>query len=260
MGRFGKLKTADFGYTMPVNDPAVDRPPYYYRNIESMCITYETDYETAAEMVPVDLEFADDPPVVQVMISDFGFSTLGPYKELDICFSVLYKGKKYAYIPNLFVTQEIPLIAGREIWGYAKKLASVIEIRREREEVIGVVERPAGNRIVTAVMRPERNVEANVWNDASCDLISIKLIPSAEEYREPDVVQMIGCGYRLFPIVGTDGITELWTGKGGLIWNNPTELDKLYKAPVKRIIDCTYGWFNIYLPYGYVLKDYKKNP
>ena len=159
---------------------------------------------------------------------------------------VLYQGKKFAYIPNLYVTQEVPLIAGREIWGYGKKLASVIEIRREREEVMGFVERPTGHRLVTAVMRPERNVEAKVWNDAGIDLLSPKLIPSAEENKEPEVCQLIGCAYRLFPKVDTDGITELWTGKGNLIWNDPSEMNKLYRVPVKRILDCMYGWFNIY--------------
>ena len=258
MVKKGKLKFDDFGYTMPVNDPTVDRPPYYYRNIESMCITYETDYEEVAKIVPAELEFADERPIVQVMVSKFGFSTLGPYNEVDICINVKYQGKKYAYISNLFVTQEVPLIAGREIWGYGKKLAPVIELRKEKEEIIGIMERPQGNRLMTAVMRPEKNMEAKVWNDASIDLISLKLIPSAEEGKKPDVCQLVGCGYRLFPKVDTDEITELWSGSGSLMWNNPTEMDKLYKAPVKKIIGCTYGWFNIYLPYGYVVHDYLK--
>ena len=68
MSKRGKLKYQDFGFTMPINDPTVDKPPYHYRNIECMSITYETEYESAALMVPEELEFADDPPIVNVMV------------------------------------------------------------------------------------------------------------------------------------------------------------------------------------------------
>jgi acetoacetate decarboxylase len=257
MSKKGKMTFGQFGYTMPVHDAIVKEPPYYYRNIESMCITYETDYESVAQITPAELEFTQENPIVQVMISNFPFSTFGPYYEVDICINVLYQGKPYAYVPSLYVTQEAPLIGGREIWGYAKKLAH-IELRKEREQIIGILERPEGNRFFTAVMRPERNVEAKVWNDAALDLLSIKHIPSAEPGKPPEVSQLIATKYRLFPKVDTDGITELWSGTGGIEFHNTLPMDTLHMAPVKKVLDCTYGWFNNYLPHGKIIYDYLK--
>lgn len=107
-------------------------------------------------------------------------------------------------------------------------------------------------------MRPEKNVEAKVWNYSSIDLLSLKLIPSAEEGKNPDVCHLVGCGCRLFPKVDTDGITKLWSGRGNLLWNNPHRNGQTVWLPVKRILDCTYGWIIIYLTYGYVVYDYLK--
>lgn len=51
------------------------------------------------------------------------------------------------YEPYLYVTSEIPLAAGREIWGFCKKLAN-INVRLEKEIARGEVER-VGTKILT---------------------------------------------------------------------------------------------------------------
>jgi|SRR6266576_1167623 len=58
------------------------------------------------------------------------------------------------------VTTEPPMLAGREIWGFPKKLAA-IDFKSERNMIYGTLERPAGIRIASLVMRPERLARAH---------------------------------------------------------------------------------------------------
>ena len=218
-----------------------------------MYIAYETDYESAAQMLPEPLEFADDPPVAGIMMGDYTWSNLGVYREAILLFNVTYNGKKFLYIPNLFVTQEVPLIAGREIWGYAKKLADM-EFKTERNQIISWVERPAGNRIVTAMVSPEVNLKLEDWENT--DILSLKKIPSAEEGKGPDVCQLVGCEFKLTPLVGSDGNAELWRCKGSITYGSQSNDDAWHRASVVKILDSIYGWFNIHLPYGYIVHDY----
>lgn len=253
MAKKGKLKVQDFGYTMPVSDPAHCSPPFLYRGIEAFTIVYETDYESAAQMLPEPLEFSSDPPVAGLMMSNLTFSNFGPYKEAILMFNVIFKNKNYLYIPNLFVTQEDPLIGGREIWGYAKKLADM-EFKKERNQIISWVERPSGNRLFTATVSPETNLKLEDWQNT--DILSLKKIPSAEEGKKPDVCQLVGCEFKLTPILGSDGIAELWRCKGSLTFDSQSRDDAWHRAPVVNILDAIYGWFNIHLPYGYLVHDY----
>jgi hypothetical protein len=60
----------------------------------------------------------------------------------------------------------------------------------------------------------------------------------------------------LVPLVATDGIAEVWSGPGSLVYNLPTEAVPWCKLAVKEIVSCRYGFFNAYLPYGKILKTY----
>ena len=61
-------------------------------------------------------------------------------------------GEIVTYYPALFTDNEAPLVAGREIWGWPKKLAKV-SISDQSEVMMGIVERPSNNRLITATMR-----------------------------------------------------------------------------------------------------------
>ena len=43
MAKYGQLKKSQFGPSMPVTAPAVQSPPFYYRNMEMIIVEYRTD-------------------------------------------------------------------------------------------------------------------------------------------------------------------------------------------------------------------------
>jgi acetoacetate decarboxylase len=252
MAKYGQLTESQFGFSMPVTSPAVQSPPFYYRNMEMIIVEYRTDEEAALSLLPEGLELIE-PATASVSFGKYPFTTFGPYNEAILGIACKWQGEAMTYLPNLFVSQEPPLIAGREIWGYAKKLAH-IDVVQEREEFMGIIERPKGNRLATAVMRTVHNVPADGFDFPQ--IVSLKVIPDAEESEVPALVQLVSCDFRVSPVVGTDGIAEVWSGPGSLVYNSPTDADPWHKLSVEEVISCTYGSFNAHLPYGKIIKTY----
>src|SRR3989304_4952625 len=121
MKRKGKLNPAKMGMTMPVNAPAfVDKPPYW-RGVKSYTFNYITDPKAAAALVPEPL-LIPEPVKATLIFNDFKWSTGGPYYELLQGINVEFEGEACLYFPQLAVTEAVPLLAGREIYGFPKKV------------------------------------------------------------------------------------------------------------------------------------------
>lgn len=254
MGRMGRLTLDKFGATMPVTAPAIQDKEFWYRGVDMMFIAYRTDADAIQRILPEGLELMDDPMAV-VTVADYHFSTFGPYPETILAVPCMLDGEPVSYTHYLFTDQEAPLIAGREIWGYAKKLAHV-EIIHQSEEVMGIVERPKGNRILTAVIRTVDNVPSEEF--AVLPSVSLKMIPDAEPNgnRGQAISQLVRTEYDLAPVIGTDGLTEYWAGPGSLVYDAQSANDPWHELPVREVTSCSIGKFNFYLPKGKVVKTY----
>jgi acetoacetate decarboxylase len=250
-GLEGKLKPELFGYTMPVTMPPFDPPPYYYRGIEMLGFAYETDDEAAAAMVPEGLALADSPAVAQVIFPNFHFSTLGSYKEVILGLSCLWEDQPVTYTVGLFVNNEIGLIGGREPYGFPKLFAN-IEWRKERNLISAWVERPAGKRICTGVLRPRDILEST----ESPPLVTLKVIPSPEENAPPEVCELVMVNSTFDLIVGSDGKGEGFAGPGNVTFDSPSVIDSYFRLPVRRVLGGTWGRYNSVLPYGKVIKRF----
>ena len=252
MAKMGRLTKKQFGATMPPTAPAVNFPPVHLRNMEMIIVGYRTDEDEALNLLPQGLELSE-PATASIIIAKYHFTTWGPYNEAILAIGCSWQGTPMAYLPYLLVTNEMPLIAGREIWGCGKKLAHV-DVNHEHDQQIGIIERPTGNRLATAVMRPLDNVSAAGFGFPP--VCCLKVIPSAEENKPPEVAQLISLDFRITPVVGTDGIAELWSGPGSLVYNSPSASDPWHRLAVKEVVSCHYGLFNGYVPYGKILERY----
>jgi acetoacetate decarboxylase len=251
MARKGQLTLDQYGATMPVTGEAVQKPPYYYRNMEMMFITYRTDEDAALAWLPDALEL-DEPALATVIVAYYGFSTFGTYNEAMLSIRARMNGEVVSYYPALFTDNEAPLIGGREIWGFAKKLAKV-EVRYESEVMMGLVERPTGNRLLTATMR---NVTPVATEDFQLTpSISLKLFPCATESDRPALAQLIRSELELVPHLGSNGLPDIWTGPGSVHYDSPSEIDPWYRLPVKEVVGCYSGRFDARLGHGKIAKD-----
>ena len=106
MAKKGKLNIAQYGASMPVTGEAVQKPPFYYRNMEMMFITYRTDEEAARAWLPDVMEL-DEPALATIIVAYYGRSTFGPYHEAMISIRARIDGQVVSYYPALF-TDHLP--------------------------------------------------------------------------------------------------------------------------------------------------------
>ncbi|MEM8552571.1 MAG: acetoacetate decarboxylase [Pseudomonadota bacterium] len=118
-------------FAMPFTSPAFPCGPYRFVNREFLIVSYRTDPDALAAVVPEPLEMAE--PVVHFefirMPDSNGF---GDYTEAGQVIPVTYQGTRGAYVHAMYLDDGPPILGGRELWGFPKKLASPkLEVRKE---------------------------------------------------------------------------------------------------------------------------------
>ena len=241
MGIRGRLTLEKLGYSMPSDAPAFQAPPYHYRHAQAVSVKFETDPEAALEVLPEPLELIE-PACANLSIYWYPFSTFGPYHEAILRLYARHDGKALTYIQQIFVDTEPPLLAGREIWGFPKKLAK-IGFERDRDMVVGTLERPAGVRLATVVMRPEQPLSQLGSNGPTTGL---RIIPPADPAAGPAVAELIAADSQ-------HQLHEAWEGPASISFTEHSILDPVDRFPIKRIVKGVYMEYNILLPAGRVI-------
>ena len=118
---------------------------------------------------------------------------------------------------------------------------------------MGLVERPTGNRLLTATMR---NVTPVATEDfALTPSISMKMFPCATASDRPALAQLIGSELALVPHLGSNGLPDIWTGPGSLHYDTPSAIDPWCRLPVLETVGCYSGTFDAVLGHGRILCD-----
>ncbi|MBW2091007.1 MAG: acetoacetate decarboxylase family protein [Deltaproteobacteria bacterium] len=241
----GRLTKDRFGHNMPVHAPLYAAPPIYYYNAEAIGITYETDEEAAMDILPDGLELPS-PVLATILLIRYPESGLGPYEEVILGLPCLFEGQERFYIPYIVVNTVAPLAAGREVWGFPKKLAD-IDIMTDEDMIIGAMERPTGNRIVTMGFRPEQEVE--VEQPEGGGSIALRVIPSPEENAGPSVAELVEVPSGVM-------VTRAYSGTGWVQFESRSSLDPWHKLSVNQVVDANMRTYNQILGFGKVVKRY----
>ncbi len=249
--KFGRLTPDQWGTTMPAHKPSYKKGPWFYRDTEALMITYLTDENAALDVLPSDLELIQ--PATAFMVLEFNhFSTSGgPYGEVYTGILCQFEGQVYGYTNAVYVTTENALVAGREIWGFGKKMAHRIElIRHGTGEIEGVVETKPGHIAAKTFFLPDSNLSADVLEEMP--LAVLKIIPGVEG-EEPDVAKLNCVSFGGPPHKGPDGKDEVYGGEATLEVDNISDVN----LPVLQVVDAKYIRMTADLPYGKTLIDYK---
>jgi len=108
MAKVGRLTKEKYGYSMPVDAPLFCKPPIYYKNAEAIAFSYETDEDSAADILPEGLELTS-PPTATVLFLRYPFSTLGVYDEVILGLGCTWQGSPRFYIAHIVVDSDVPL-------------------------------------------------------------------------------------------------------------------------------------------------------
>lgn len=241
-----KEEIIENAFAMPFTRPAFPKGPYRFINREFLVITYETDMDALKAIVPEPLEVTE--PIVKFEFIRMPDSTgFGDYTESGQVIPVSYKGVKGGYSHSMYLDDEAPIAAGREIWGFPKKLANP-SLKVTEETLIGKLDYET-NTVAMATMGYK--YEALDVNEVLKSLLIpnylLKIIPHVDgTARVCELVE-----YYL----------ENVTVKGA--WQGPAALHLVHHAmapvaslPVHRVISGVHILTDLTLPYGKVVYDY----
>ena len=234
-------------------------PPYLYRGVEDIFIAFEADRDNVESLLPPGLEIADQTPICIAWGRWIPFSSFGPYHEAYVMIRTTLDGETYLYQPFIFTDNEIPLVAGREIWGFAKKLALMERTSGGAgqpfgEQTLFTVERPRGQRIMT--MSIICDALGDPTSLETLPVLSMRLIPNAEAGRRPSVCELVRLDVSAALRRSADDRPMLFTGRSTVSMDGVSAADPWHLLAPTRVLQ---GWFGVYdfeLTHGLVVKNY----
>lgn len=143
---------------------AYPRPPWPFRGADQISFVVDTNADGWSDLLPPEVEVDPTPDGLartEVRVCSYPWSTFGPFLETYIIVRARHRDTIVWFLPLIMTDSDIPLSAGREAWGYAKKLA-VMSWRWDAStagQVLFIMDRPAGQRLLTATFTPTRQAD-----------------------------------------------------------------------------------------------------
>lgn len=233
-------------FAMPLTQPAYPPGPYRFYDREYLILTYRTDADKLRQIVPEPLEVVSDLVKFEFirMPNSTGF---GDYTEAGQVIPVRFRGRAGNYTLNMFLNDHPPIAAGRELWGFPKKLAGP-GLRTETDTLVGTLDY-GPVRVATGTMGYKYRAadsEATVRELAVPNFL-LKIIPHVDgTARICELVE-----YHLEDIQ----LKGVWTGPGALSLT-PHALAPVAELPVLEVVSTTHLFADLTLGLGKVAYDY----
>ena len=178
---------------------------------------------------------------------DNGF---GDYTETGQVIPVSFEGRKGGYCHCMFLDDEAPIAAGREIWGFPKELASP-RLRTETDTVVGTLDY-GPVRVVTATMGyKHRAAEWRTSASLAAPNFLLKIMPHVDgSVRICELVE-----YHLEDVQ----LKGAWTGPAAIALTSHA-LAPVAELPVLEIVAAHHIICDLTLGLGKVVYDYLWQP
>jgi len=233
-------------FAMPPISPAFPPGPYRFVDRQYFIIRYRTDPEALRRVVPEPLEIVE--PVVNYEFIRMPDSTgFGDYTESGQVIPVRYQGKAGSYTHQMFLNDHPPIAAGREIWGFPKKLAQP-SLSVETDTLVGTLDY-GSVRVATATMGYKHRALDIVAEAQAMDAPNflLKVIPHVD--GKPRVCELVRFHLENVTVKGA------WTGPASLQLN-PHALAPVSELPMLEILTAKHLVADLTLGLGTVVLDY----
>ena len=181
-----------------------------FSDVDILKIRYRTDGASARELIPEQLSF-ERQPIVTTWVLDYGFTNIGPYKELIHQIEVTFQGKKYDYAILLVLDNEDAVYGGRESFGYPKVMGEIdFDVGKRTgvtSFVTATVSRPPGNPIIEYLFKPSNFIGTGPIPPPENEGLNLRVIPNIIPGAKPNIRQFI-------PITFKADVGERWEGIG----------------------------------------------
>lgn len=233
-------------FSMPIDSPAYPAGPYRFVNREYVIVTYETDEQAIRDILPAPLEFTKAHVKLEFikMPDSTGF---GDYCESGAVIPCLLDGRPVNYVQSMYLNDHPPIAAGRELWGFPKKLGQP-ELRVHTDTIVGEL-RYSDMLVARATMGFKHvPMDIAVAKEAlGSENILLKIMPHVD--GTPRICELVS--YRLVDIT----VKGAWMGPGS-IELHPHALAPMANLPVRKVLSSVHFLGDMTLPYGTVVHDY----
>jgi acetoacetate decarboxylase len=161
---------------LPDYAPLYPQVPYHYKNYHKISVYCRGNQEAIKRFLPSNFEFVSDIFEIFVLKNE-EIDGLDPYSEGGIVIPCKYKDQIGAYMAYEYVDTDDALCAGREIWGYPKKLAEVI-YEEKNNKIQGKIIRK-GKTIIDISLTFD---DAKVNPPNMFPRLQVKRMPRADQY------------------------------------------------------------------------------
>lgn len=247
---------------MPIAGPLYPPPPYEFRAARQTWVVYEADPAPIAALLPEGVRIDGDQAVCAAWACHYPVSSFGPYLEAYVVVRVEVAGERFWYQPVIVTDAEAPMAAGREVWGYGKKLAHITWSGQDvggpgTEQLVMTVERPRGVRLMTLSVLPDRLIDGpeliGLEAAEALPTLSHRVIPASEAGKAPLVDELIALDVRPRSHRGADGRLELWRGRGAVEFGSGSAGDPWHVFRPTRVLDAFSACTDFVLTQGRVV-------
>ncbi|WP_223427345.1 acetoacetate decarboxylase [Tateyamaria pelophila] len=233
-------------FAMPLTSPAFPPGPYRFVNREFFIISYRTDPEALRAVIPAPLEMTD--PIVKFEFIRMPDSTgFGDYTESGQVIPVSFRGQKGGYFHSMYLNDHAPIAAGRELWGFPKKLAYP-ELRVEKDTLGGVLRYgPVPVAVATMGYKHKTLETGPILESLLAPSYLLKIIPHVD--GTPRICELVR--YYLEDVT----VKGAWSGPAGLELFQHA-LAPVAALPVLEVLGAVHIISDLTLGLGEVVHDY----
>ena len=236
-------------YSMPWTSPLLTSTPRQFRNNHSNSVVFKSDIEVLRKLVPPPL--VPNPDGIMVFyIGQFNFeyqiNDIFSFHEAGFLIPVTFEGDPGNYCVVLYLDKTLPIVEGREIWGFPKKDAHIV-YEETKEKVFAQV-----NRLGTVIVEFSANLGEEVQpipDETPANIFNFKIIPSVKKEAPPDVMQLTS-----YTRIGKT--LSIKTASQISLKFSSTSEDPLGEIPVLEIVSGNLKIRDSMTNYGEVLYDY----
>ena len=235
--------------SMPLFSPSYTPGPYVFIRREYLIVTYETDPDAVRAALPEPLEPAPGSLAYYEWMKMPDASGFGDYEESGTGILALWRGEPCNFSVQMYLDDEPPITAGREIWGFPKKYG-VPRLKVVKDTLTGTLHYDEQSVAVGTMPFKRVSLEGRL-DEVAAGIgklnVNLKFIPDVD--GRPKIAQLVGYNLQDIRVHGA--------------WDGPARLHlvphvncRVADLPVRRIVGGRHQIVDFVLPYGRVLHDY----
>lgn len=237
------------GYTMPNAAPLYSPPPVQFRDNKIISILFKTTPEVLQALVPEPL-VPNPGNLMFIYVGELNIvDPIGgkySYLEAGIGAPVTFSKTSGNYAIYLYLDKALPIVGGREIWGWPKKDAQ-ISFTVQDGKINAKLER-FGAPIITVTSTLLKKIDP-IPSQPELPWFNLKIIPSVKKNSTPDVMQLTSA-------INTGSKTnELYNCKASVKFGS-SPMDPLGNIEIVKVMGAQYRISDFVMNYGEVLHDY----